>query len=96
MPPPTLCTAEPALPEPMIQILLRLAQTVPGTEQAEAMEMKLLCTERIGGYRPRETGKRLPGKQAEWKREVGAGLTDHLRASKGSGRKVRTKRTQQF
>lgn len=96
MPPPTLCAAEPALPERLIQILLRLAQTVLGTERAEAMEMKLLCTERIGGDRPRETGKSLPGKQAEWKREVGAGLTDHLGASRGSGRKVRTRCPQQF
>lgn len=59
--------------------------------------MKLLGTERTGGMDPekqesvcRET--RLT--QAEWKREVGAGLTDHLGASKGSGRKIRTECTQ--
>jgi hypothetical protein len=41
-------------------------------------------------------GNQIKGKGIERKREVEAGLTEHLRASKGSGREVRTKCTQQF
>lgn len=59
--------------------------------------MTLLCM-KDGGVTEPEKEERVCQEtrltQAEWKREVGTVLTDHLGASKGSGRKVRTQCTQ--
>lgn len=61
--------------------------------------MKLLGTERMGVTDPEKQERvcqetRLT--QAEWKREVGTGLTHPVGARKGSGREVRTKRAREF
>lgn len=61
--------------------------------------MKFLGTERRRVIAPEKQEKVCQETRltwAEWKREVGTGLTEHLGASKGSGREVGTAHTLQF
>ena len=74
---------EPVWHELLTAIPLGLLQTVTGTRAVEAVEMRSLSTERRRGTDP-EKQAIVPREQAEWKREVRAGLSEHLGFPDGS------------